>query len=222
MNQNDNKYYERILSEDRIDCQMGSGEIISILYKDFILKSILECDNEFILKLKLEIENRSSLHKGPSALILNKFKEFYGMEPNIFIDEETEIYNFNSQLLDWRLFLGSYNYLKDSSSIEKKSQHTKKTEIGSRKIHYSKFKTTSLFFSSGSHVIEIFENDVLSLTTPSSKTYNYDIVSTQQDQNDMVIFLKNPQSGSIGFFKLMPLGRAELKFDIGHLLKLKI
>jgi hypothetical protein len=91
-----------------------------------------------------------------------------------------------------------------------------------RTIHYSKYKTTAIFYSSGEHVIEIFENDTFTLTAPSGKKYDYEIINTVQERNDFFFFLKNPRSKALGYFKMMPLGRAEFKFDIGNLVKLKM
>ena len=89
-------------------------------------------------------------------------------------------------------------------------------------IHYSKYKTTAIFYSSGDYIVEIFEDDTFFLTAPTGKKYDYEIINAVQERNDLIFFLKNPRSGSLGYFKMMPLGRAEFKFDIGTLVKLKI
>ncbi len=91
-----------------------------------------------------------------------------------------------------------------------------------RTIYYSKYKATAIFYTSGDHVVEIFEDDTLTLTAPTRKKYHYEITNAVQERNDFFFFLKNPRSGSLGYFKMMPLGKAEFKFDIGNIVKLKI
>jgi hypothetical protein len=104
--------------------------------------------------------------------------------------------------------------------VKKKSQNGKVE--AKRTIYYSKYKTTAIFYTSGDYVIEIFEDDTLTLTAPTGKKYDYEIINVFQKRNDFFFFLKNPRSGSLGYFKMMPLGKAEFKFDIGNIVKLKI
>lgn len=61
----------------------------------------------------------------------------------------------------------------------------------SKKIYYSKFKTTAIFYSSVEHVVEIFEDDTFILTTPEGKQHQYLIINVNQEKNDMYFFLKN-------------------------------
>jgi len=92
----------------------------------------------------------------------------------------------------------------------------------SKKIFYSKFKISALLYTKGEHIVEIFENDTLTLTAPTGKSYQYNILNVEQERNDMLFTLDNPRSGLIGYFKLMPLGKAELVFEDGRLVKLKV
>lgn len=99
---------------------------------------------------------------------------------------------------------------------------TRKLKKESRKIYYSKFKTTSLFYNSGQHIIELFEDDTFAITSPKGKTYSFEIISVQQEHNDSYMMLKNARTGALGYFKMMPMGKAEFKFDTGNAVKLKI
>lgn len=99
---------------------------------------------------------------------------------------------------------------------------TTKLQKKSRKMYYSKFKTTSLFYNRGQHVIEIFEDDTFTITSPKEKTYSFEIISVHQEHNDSYMMLKNSRTGSLGYFKMMPMGKAEFKFDSGNIVKLII
>lgn len=107
---------------------------------------------------------------------------------------------------------------------EIKAQFSQEHEklVPQRTIYYSKYKTTAIFYSKGDHVVEIFEDDTLRLRTPTGQMYLYDITNFVQERNDLLFFLKNPRSGALGYFKMMPNGRAEFKFDAGNLVSLKI
>lgn len=109
-----------------------------------------------------------------------------------------------------------------TAEFEAKIMHQNKQLKAKQTIHYSKYKTTAIFYSPGHYVVEIFEDDTFALTAPTGKKYDYEIINAVQERNDFLFFLKNPRSGSLGYFKMMPLGKAEFKFDIGTLVKLKI
>jgi len=112
----------------------------------------------------------------------------------------------------------------NSKTAELKAKMTEQNEQveAKRTIYYSKYKTTAIFYTSGDHVVEIFEDDTLILKNPTGKKYQYEIINTVQERNDFFFFLRNTKSGSLGYFKIMPLGKAEFKFDIGNIVKLKI
>lgn len=109
-----------------------------------------------------------------------------------------------------------------TASLKDKMTNQNEHEESKRTIYYSKFKTTAIFYTSGDHIIEIFEDDTLTLKAPTGKKYDYEIINTIQERNDFFFYLKNPRSGSLGYFKMMPLGKAEFKFDIGGVVKLKL
>lgn len=125
-----------------------------------------------------------------------------------------------SQALD--IPASDFYYAMNSQTTELKVKMTNQNEQAKQTIYYSKYKTTALFYTSGDHVVEIFEDDTLTLTLPTGKKYDYEILNAVQERNDFSFFLKNPRSGSLGYFKMMPLGKAEYKFDIGNRVKLKI
>lgn len=66
------------------------------------------------------------------------------------------------------------------------------------------------------------ENYILTLTSPTGKKYDYEIIKAVQERNDFRFYLKNPRSGSLGYFKMIPLRKAEFKFGKGNIVKLNI
>lgn len=90
----------------------------------------------------------------------------------------------------------------------------------SKKIYYSKFKTTALFYTSGEHIIEIFENNTISLINPNGTQYTYQVLTADYVRNDLVYAIQH--GSKIGYFKMMPYGKAELQLGGGQIIKLKI
>ena len=48
----------------------------------------------------------------------------------------------------------------------------------SRKVYYSKYKTTAFFYSRGEYIVEMFDDDTFKLTNPNGKERCYDVKSS--------------------------------------------
>jgi len=92
----------------------------------------------------------------------------------------------------------------------------------SRKVYYSKYKTTAFFYSRGEYIVEMFDDDTFKLTNPNGKERFYDVIKAVHERNDLVMILRNRNSGVLGTFRMMPIGKAEFQFETGTLVKLKI
>ena len=90
------------------------------------------------------------------------------------------------------------------------------------KIVFSKFKTTSLFYSYEKHIVEFSEDDIVILHSPNSKIYKYKILSKSIESSKNVFEIQNINSGVKGIFIFHFNGDAELKFENASTLKFKV
>lgn len=116
-----------------------------------------------------------------------------------------------------------YNIMKSKYTLlEDKISMQNEQLIAVKKIYYSKYKTTGLFYSQGEYVLSLHPNETISLYTADHKLHYYDIESLYEDRNDRVFIIRSQDSGKIGEFRLKQVGKAELSFSGKVILKLLI
>lgn len=90
-----------------------------------------------------------------------------------------------------------------------------------KSIFFSKFKTTGLFYSYGQHIVTLYNDDTLTLSTFDSKIHKYLIESVYEHEDYLVLIILSVESGVIGELRLNTNRTGELSFSGEVVLKLK-